>query len=596
MTCNGNNHRPGCNCRWGGVFHGLGLHLGSGYWSKSESYTTPNAPCKTCGKRVFFYRSPHGGSVYFESLGPPWPKHPCMGSRDKIGKHGSTNTIKTTPFWKKEGWHPLSLESVRDHRSNESVIVLTLINLKQLFAQKRPVNIHIDAPALWRRQANAQAQIEISTVDIVNSAFNEIRFQAFENLDELLDWINFEQRAVDTKAFDTQIETLATELLMAPLDINFKAEWDHTVAYFRQQLQAGGTFPQILQDTRSSLLALVNEQQRKQAKARLTIALDKALSGEIEKIVSELSVSKLILMPELKKSRKQALVEVVSIEAGKELMWQAARRALELQEKAEQSAALHSVLKAHGETITSELQSGDCDLQPSLFAARKEAVAKGMSIEAGKELMWQAAHKEIADFDYRQERNRNIALLKAHAQVLRSDPALGKKVKQRLDNVLNNVLTDPVLDVELTKSNLENVASTYLKAKAARAAAELEQKSQKKAARAAAELEQKSQKRHDRKGAVDNLIDEAIKLHPALNRLEVASALSNWVNNKSSLGKVQFALGLVLNQQLKDLKKKPSTNRRIRPNRDNNRDQFNTVLADKLMMIIKAPSRNEPEK
>ena len=110
------------------------------------------------------------------------------------------------------------------------------------------------------------------------------------------------------------------------------------------------------------------------------------------------------------------------------------------------------------------------------------------------------------------------------------------------------------------------------------------------------ELEQKSQKRHDRKGAVDNLIDEAIKLHPALNRLEVASALSNWVNNKSSLEKVQFALGLVLNQQLKDLKKKPSTNRRVRPNRDNNRDQFNTILADKLMMIIKAPSRNEPEK
>jgi hypothetical protein len=26
---------------------------------------------------VFFYQSPYGGRVFFDSLGPPWPKHPC---------------------------------------------------------------------------------------------------------------------------------------------------------------------------------------------------------------------------------------------------------------------------------------------------------------------------------------------------------------------------------------------------------------------------------------------------------------------------------------------------------------------------------------
>jgi hypothetical protein len=26
---------------------------------------------------VYFYQSPYGGRVFFDELGPPWPKHPC---------------------------------------------------------------------------------------------------------------------------------------------------------------------------------------------------------------------------------------------------------------------------------------------------------------------------------------------------------------------------------------------------------------------------------------------------------------------------------------------------------------------------------------
>ena len=42
-----------------------------------ESYTNPNAICPVCGETVFFYQSPHGGRVFFDALGWPWPKHPC---------------------------------------------------------------------------------------------------------------------------------------------------------------------------------------------------------------------------------------------------------------------------------------------------------------------------------------------------------------------------------------------------------------------------------------------------------------------------------------------------------------------------------------
>lgn len=41
------------------------------------SFTTPNATCPVCGALVFFYQNDFGSRVYFDDLGPPWPKHPC---------------------------------------------------------------------------------------------------------------------------------------------------------------------------------------------------------------------------------------------------------------------------------------------------------------------------------------------------------------------------------------------------------------------------------------------------------------------------------------------------------------------------------------
>ena len=41
------------------------------------NYVNPNAHCPVCGASVYFYQSPYGGRVFFDELGPPWPKHPC---------------------------------------------------------------------------------------------------------------------------------------------------------------------------------------------------------------------------------------------------------------------------------------------------------------------------------------------------------------------------------------------------------------------------------------------------------------------------------------------------------------------------------------
>ena len=40
-------------------------------------YLNPNARCPVCNSPVFFYANQFGSRVYFDDLGPPWPKHPC---------------------------------------------------------------------------------------------------------------------------------------------------------------------------------------------------------------------------------------------------------------------------------------------------------------------------------------------------------------------------------------------------------------------------------------------------------------------------------------------------------------------------------------
>lgn len=122
--CNAHNHPPSCDCGWGGVWYGNQPYAGCGWVRPNEprprtmgeqkgtfsaeaaGFAVPNARCPVCGTSVFFYQSPYGGRVYFDSLGPPWPKHPCTtheylaSSRDVPWQGGYSS-------WHGEGWKPL---------------------------------------------------------------------------------------------------------------------------------------------------------------------------------------------------------------------------------------------------------------------------------------------------------------------------------------------------------------------------------------------------------------------------------------------------------------------------------------------------------
>ena len=130
--CNAWNHPANCRCGFGGEGHaGHGpLRPAAHHFAgvprilpAYESYVNPNARCPVCGSAVFFYQSSDGGRVFFDELGPPWPKHPCTDRRSIPGRMDpfSIALITDRPTWERQGWVPLFMIGVtdRDRRAYE---------------------------------------------------------------------------------------------------------------------------------------------------------------------------------------------------------------------------------------------------------------------------------------------------------------------------------------------------------------------------------------------------------------------------------------------------------------------------------------------
>lgn len=54
----------------------------------SARWLKPNAQCPVCGASVYFWSNAAGSRVYFDEMGPPWPKHPCTDAQLRAGASG----------------------------------------------------------------------------------------------------------------------------------------------------------------------------------------------------------------------------------------------------------------------------------------------------------------------------------------------------------------------------------------------------------------------------------------------------------------------------------------------------------------------------
>ncbi len=90
--CSAWNHGLGCTCGFGGEGHRGGGGGGAGVvmrlpspppagtrstWRYHDDDFCSPTTCPYCGASVFFVRH-NGGSVWFDDLGSPWPKHACF--------------------------------------------------------------------------------------------------------------------------------------------------------------------------------------------------------------------------------------------------------------------------------------------------------------------------------------------------------------------------------------------------------------------------------------------------------------------------------------------------------------------------------------
>lgn len=112
---NGYNHNPNCDCSFckkGKVVFIRqrqrqllpGDQDSACYPSFREVVShTPNSTCPVCCEPVFYYRNDWGSSVFFDHLGPPWPKHPCTDSSRPIPFANSKLLPKNNPAID-DGW------------------------------------------------------------------------------------------------------------------------------------------------------------------------------------------------------------------------------------------------------------------------------------------------------------------------------------------------------------------------------------------------------------------------------------------------------------------------------------------------------------
>lgn len=186
MVCNAWNHPANCNCGWGGDTGGLG-HIGSGVrletkvvdgftWRLDrkpdyQSFINPNAYCPVCNAIVFFYQSPFGGRVFFDNLGPPWPKHPCTDSgstaQNRRSNHNfvfgpkNLSTPQSQTKYSKDSWRPLILTNLVQVGDYERVTIPRRHRSPGKFIYVQ-VGWLGDTPAFWRFSPTDDDLIEVA--------------------------------------------------------------------------------------------------------------------------------------------------------------------------------------------------------------------------------------------------------------------------------------------------------------------------------------------------------------------------------------------------------------------------------------------------
>jgi hypothetical protein len=207
MGCNAWGHPSDCKCGWGGdTGGGRGTRSGGvrrlqvvdGHtWCLNrrptyDAFLNPNAECPVCGEPVYFYRSPFGGRVFFDDLGPPWPKHPCTDNSASIIVGPVRSTVVWPGKFTPHDWRPLAPEAIQPG-NNYDLLVLPTTDRFPADRLVAPSGWIGDAPSFWRWSVQNPVTVEISCVRV--DANNNVDSRIFvvpswiKDTEEIASWI-----------------------------------------------------------------------------------------------------------------------------------------------------------------------------------------------------------------------------------------------------------------------------------------------------------------------------------------------------------------------------------------------------------------------
>jgi hypothetical protein len=196
--CNAYNHPTGCTCGWGGPGH-RGRRESAPGGSQTfvapsfQSYVNPHARCPECGLPVFFYQSENGGRVFFDELGPPWPKHPCTDRLQQVATlriewftSAEATKSRTGYPWERDGWVPFVVMQVMQLPPNFRYCELKgLYANEQLTLYFRKRALSPKAPYQLRRR-NGRFELSTYQHDADNGgALGQIQGSCYRSLAEL---------------------------------------------------------------------------------------------------------------------------------------------------------------------------------------------------------------------------------------------------------------------------------------------------------------------------------------------------------------------------------------------------------------------------
>lgn len=189
MACNGNNHADNCQCNFGkGGRPTIRSFVWKGWRPKSVRgyFTGPNATCPECRKAVFYIPFKAGGGAYFDTFGPPWPKHPCTNNPPQYSPYtisGKPKLRSLPTTLEKDGWFPFIARNVERLASGTIVHGVGLEN-PTTFHLGALIDLMIDStrPIFVRLLPDNRAQMDFfptdrtepSTVDVFPDCLNDL--------------------------------------------------------------------------------------------------------------------------------------------------------------------------------------------------------------------------------------------------------------------------------------------------------------------------------------------------------------------------------------------------------------------------------------